>query len=58
MIRLNRAMRVVSDRRRWTDIAASAGYYDQSHLISEFHELVGITPGAWTRRTTSPALRW
>jgi methylphosphotriester-DNA--protein-cysteine methyltransferase len=31
----------------WTALALDAGYYDQSHLISDFGELTGLTPTAW-----------
>jgi AraC-like DNA-binding protein len=31
--------------RKWTDAAAAAGYFDQSHLIRDFHRFVGCTPG-------------
>jgi AraC-like DNA-binding protein len=30
----------------WGRIAADAGYYDQAHLIAEFHDLAGATPRA------------
>jgi AraC-like DNA-binding protein len=30
----------------WAGIAAGAGYYDQAHLIAEFHAIAGVTPGA------------
>lgn len=33
--------------RDWAQIAAGAGYFDQSHLIREFHQLAGMTPGAY-----------
>jgi AraC-like DNA-binding protein len=33
--------------RDWAQIAAGAGYYDQSHLIREFRELAGMAPGAY-----------
>lgn len=33
--------------RDWAQIAAGAGYFDQSHLIREFRQLAGITPGAY-----------
>ncbi len=31
----------------WADAAAQHGYYDQAHLIAEFRELAGTTPGAF-----------
>ena len=34
-------------RPSWSRIAYEAGYADQSHLVSEFGELVGATPGEW-----------
>src|SRR5690606_31131961 len=33
--------------RDWADIAASAGYFDQSHLIREFHRMAGMPPGRY-----------
>lgn len=29
----------------WSAIAADAGYYDQAHLIADFHAIAGCTPG-------------
>jgi AraC-like DNA-binding protein len=28
----------------WANIAATAGYYDQAHLIEDFHAIAGVTP--------------
>ncbi len=36
----------------WSDVAAAAGYYDQSHLIHEFASLAGITPAEYFARKT------
>ncbi|HET9204890.1 MAG TPA: helix-turn-helix domain-containing protein [Burkholderiaceae bacterium] len=33
--------------RDWAQIAAGAGYFDQSHLIREFRQLAGMVPGAY-----------
>ena len=33
----------------WTSIAAAVGYYDQAHLIADFHAIAGATPGAFLR---------
>lgn len=33
--------------RDWAQVAADAGYFDQSHLIREFRLLAGMAPGAY-----------
>lgn len=52
--RLQRALRLATGSnggpRDWGRIAAEAGYYDQAHLIGDFRDLVGLTPGAFLRR--------
>ncbi len=50
-VRLQRAVRWAAASDDWGRIAADAGYYDQAHLIAEFRELVGVTPGAFLKRT-------
>ncbi len=55
-VRLQRAVRMAASSRSatdWVRIAADAGYYDQAHLIAEFRELVGLTPGAFARRAAA-----
>jgi AraC-like DNA-binding protein len=50
-VRLQRAVRTAtSTSNDWGRIAADAGYYDQAHLIADFRELVGLTPGAFVKR--------
>ncbi len=49
-VRLQRAVRMAATSSDWARIAADAGYYDQAHLIAEFRQLVGLTPGAFCRR--------
>lgn len=49
-VRLQRAMRSAATSSDWARIAADAGYYDQAHLIGDFRQLVGLTPGAFSKR--------
>ncbi|WP_244239268.1 helix-turn-helix domain-containing protein [Corallococcus carmarthensis] len=50
-VRLQRAVRMAAaSKKDWGRIAADAGYYDQAHLIADFRELVGLTPGAFLKR--------
>ncbi len=46
-VRLQRALRMSASSKDWAHIAACAGYYDQAHLIADFRDLVGLTPGAY-----------
>jgi len=36
----------------WSDLAVDCGYYDQSHMIHEFHQLAGLTPAEYLRGRT------
>jgi len=56
-VRLQRAVRLTATSQNWSRIAASAGYYDQAHLIAEFRELVGLTPSAFLRRASDRHVR-
>ncbi|WP_308402768.1 AraC family transcriptional regulator [Streptomyces sp. AC550_RSS872] len=44
---------------RWADIAATAGYYDQSHMTAEFRHFMGVPPAAFTagRRPAATSCR-
>jgi len=39
-----------ADGLRWAEIADASGYYDQAHLIRDFHEFAGQTPGQFVTR--------
>src|SRR6266487_151106 len=34
----------------WADLAAMAGYYDQSHMIRDFQEFSGLNPSAYLKQ--------
>lgn len=47
--RIDRVRTVLAaDAGRWSDIAATAGYYDQSHMTAEFRHFMGVPPAAFT----------
>lgn len=37
--------KVLSPRRTWLDVAHACGYHDQMHLVHDFHEFAGASPG-------------
>jgi AraC-like DNA-binding protein len=46
--------------RPWSlgDLAAAAGFYDQSHMIAEWRDLVGLTPGGFLAEAAAPGGRF
>jgi len=58
VIRIERLYRaLISHQGRsmtWVEIAASAGFADQAHMTREFHDLLGESPTAWSRRSRLP----
>jgi AraC-like DNA-binding protein len=48
LVRFHRALHAAREDARlsWAAIAATAGYYDQAHLIAEFRTIAGVTPRA------------
>ena len=51
IVRFNRALGLSRQQTAdWADIAADCGYADQAHLVREFRDLAGETPGALSAR--------
>jgi AraC-like DNA-binding protein len=48
-LRVERARHLLASRRPLADIAAAAGFADQSHMTREFRRLTGLTPGVYRR---------
>lgn len=48
LARFRETLRIARQQRGlcWADIAVAAGYFDQAHLISEFHAIAGASPRA------------
>ncbi len=50
IVRLRRAMALLhAGRLSAVEVALDAGYADQAHMVSDFRDLTGLTPGAFTR---------
>jgi AraC-like DNA-binding protein len=57
-VRLQHAVRRAGTSTDWARIATDSGYYDQAHLIADFRQLVGLTPGAYLKRTSARGRRF
>lgn len=49
VVRIRSVLKGIGEAREvdWADLALSAGFHDQSHLVAEFKDLVGLTPTRW-----------
>ncbi|WP_431043756.1 AraC family transcriptional regulator [Streptomyces sp. P1-3] len=54
--RVDRARRLLLDGRPSAEVAAAAGFYDQSHLTRHFKRLMGVTPGRYASPPASGAI--
>ena len=57
VMRFRRACTLAHAPVDWAEIAASAGYFDQSHLIRDFREFTGGTPMSVFSNTNQAAVR-
>jgi AraC-like DNA-binding protein len=49
--RFQRALSQIQRRgARWAELAADCGFYDQAHLIGDFREFCGMTPGDYLKQ--------
>lgn len=55
LVRLHASVRALRTRAspNWAELAVSAGFYDQSHLVNEFRALSGLTPSEFVRIRSS-----
>jgi AraC-like DNA-binding protein len=51
ILRFQRVRRLAEEQppREWAQLASMCGYFDQSHLISDFQEFSGLTPTEYVR---------
>ena len=40
----------------WAAVAAACGFFDQSHLIRDFGEFCGLSPGAYLNQRSNHVL--
>jgi AraC-like DNA-binding protein len=50
ILRFQRAVALVGDGSGWAEIAVRCGYYDQAHMVRDFHQFAGASPGEFARR--------
>ncbi len=55
LMRFQRALAAFDDSTNWAQIAANAGYYDQSHLLHDFRQFAAETPAALLSSTSDLA---
>ncbi len=50
ILRFQHAVALADSGLGWAEISAGCGYYDQAHLIRDFHQFAGASPGEFARR--------
>lgn len=56
VIRFERAVKMVTTNHRpdWAQVVLDCGYFDQAHLIRDFRQFAGMTPGEYASRLAPP----
>jgi AraC-like DNA-binding protein len=47
VVRFDRVRRAIVPGARLAEVAAEAGYFDQSHLVRDFQAFAGCSPTQW-----------
>lgn len=55
LVRMHALLQNAETSLGWADTACKHGFHDQSHLIYEFHRLIGTTPERFARMLAAPA---
>jgi AraC-like DNA-binding protein len=50
ILRFQRAVSLVGSGPGWAEIAVRCGYYDQAHMVRDFQQFAGASPGEFARR--------
>jgi AraC-like DNA-binding protein len=50
ILRFQRAVALAGHGPGWAEIAARCGYYDQAHMVRDFNQFAGASPGEFARR--------
>ena len=50
ILRFQRAVSLVGSGSGWAEIAVRCGYYDQAHMVRDFNQFAGASPGEFARR--------
>jgi AraC-like DNA-binding protein len=58
LTRFRACLMAASKNEQWADLAACAGYTDQSHMIADFRRFSGWTPAGLVRSNTFHPFRW
>lgn len=53
LMRFQALLRAVPSQASWAELAAGAGYADQSHMARDFTAFAGMTPGQYRRHATA-----